>query len=188
MLECKQETVPLRWKQLLLNLVIVLILGYALIPNLRTNRLPIYVYVISVYFGVSLVSLLRHSVSYSFTERYLIGKILGIPFRFIRWDSIQYANYYHVWKDVIPTYSVFIRGMAAKCHTNYGNIIYVTMYGCPRYSPKYMVRLWHNLFHPLKTACIWLPYATRQKYIDAFRKHYPDIEIQALDEWIKFDS
>ena len=178
--------VPLRWKLLSVLACFLAILLYISFKIADANRFTILHFMVYSYLAVAVSAFLRVGVNYAFCNEYLEARLFGIPFWRIRWDRIRKATYLHAWKDIVPKYSAAMGGVVATIGNSYEQMIYVTLRGCPRYHPQYEIRLVHNLLHPFRTACIWLPYATKYQYIEAFKEHYPDLEMQPLDDWKKF--
>lgn len=111
-------------------------------------------------------------VHYTISKEGLIIRWLNIPIRKICWDKVGRAEYIHIWKDTRRFYTNLERGPTS------GQIIYVTLKGCPYYHPSYEVRAWHNLLHPFRSMCLWLPRETKYEYIDLFKEYFPLLEIQ----------
>ena len=178
--------VPPRWRLLINTAVVLGIFCFILFKSLSLEPFPAFDVCVYICIAILTSVFLRCGVHYAFCRDGLECRILGIPFRRIPWDKIGTAVYLHAWKDVQLKYSVVVHGVIGKIGITYEQIIYVTLKGCPKYRPRYEIRLFHNLLHPFRTACIWLPYATKYQYIEAFREYYPKLEMQPLDDWKKF--
>lgn len=176
--------VPLRWG----NLLIVTFFFVICLEELLTIRTypisPLHIYLL-IYLIPLFIALIRLGVSYSICSEYLEARFMGIPFRHIKWNKLRKAIYLHAWKDIVPKYSIAWGGIIPSKRNSYGQIIYVTLDGCSEYCPERHVRFIHNILHPLRTACIWLPYSMKEQYLDAFKKCYPELEIQPIDAWKK---
>lgn len=175
--------IPLRWGILLIVLFFfsIILQEYISIWDVEPGS-PLHRYLIIILI-LLLFAILRLGVSYSICDRYLETRFMGIPFRRFNWCQIESAMYIHAWKDIVPNYSIFWGGFIPRIKDSHGQIIYVTLRGCPKYVPERNLRLIHNLLHPFRTACIWLPEATKNQYLEAFKKHYPDLEMQPIDAW-----
>ena len=174
---------PIRWKNLAIVVLFLILFSYVLSGGKNPKQftgLHLYIY---LNLAVLWISFLRIGVHYAFCTEHLEMRWFGIPIRKIRWNRVGKATYLHAWKDIILKHSTAAGGVIAVNGYNYEQIIYVTLRGCPPYLPKHEIRLFHNLLHPFRTACIWLPYATKYQYIEAFRQCYPDLIMQPLDDW-----
>lgn len=177
------KTLPLRWGPLVFSAFIFLIFLNAFINTMYVRPFSALHYILGLYVLILFGAVLRYCVHYAICDQYLVAQFLGIPFRFIRWESIGHAMYIHAWRDIVPKYSVLFGGIMPNLRNTYGQIIYVTLKGCPRYVPTYHIRFLHSMIHPFHTACIWLPDTTKHQYIDFFRFFYPNLEIQPIDDW-----
>ena len=182
----KGTTVPLRVGKIVLSGFFLIVLGRAFLGTANFKTSPGLSVFLGVYVLFFLVALLRSCVHYEISERYLVAKFLGIPFRFIPWEKIAEAQYVHAFKDVRLKYAVLMKGIIPNVGHSYETIIYVTLKGCLPYIPLYHIRIFHNIAHPFGAACIWLPYKSKDFFINSFRKQYPSLKIQPLDDWKKF--
>lgn len=179
-------TVPLRVGPLFLSLALLCFLGKLFLQVVHIKPISLLHIVLGIYSLLSIISFMRACVNYSFTNECLVARFLGIPFRFIPWENIGRAQYLHAWRDILPKYSVVLGSVMPSLSGSYGQMIYVTLKRCPAYVPEYHVRLIHNIIHPFRTACIWLPYKSKDFFIDSFKKCYPNLEIQPIDAWKRF--
>lgn len=182
----RKMSVPPRWRLIMNTAVILGIFCFILFKSLALEPFPAFDVCVSVCIAILISAFLRSGVHYAFQNDCLEVRFLGIPFWRIPWDKIGTAAYLHAWKDISIKHSAAMGGVSATMGNTYGQIIYVTLKGCPKYHPRNEIRLFHNLLHPFRTACIWLPYATKHQYIEAFREYYPKLEMQPLDDWKKF--
>lgn len=179
----KKINVPLRLGNLIFVSVLLCISVNIFSAIIHIRPISVLHVVIGFYLVILCIGWLRSCVHYTFTKEYLISNFLGIPFRKIRWNNIGHAVYVHAWKDIVPRYSMVFGGIVPNLSNTYGQIIYVTLKGRARFIPSCHIRFFHNIIHPFHTACIWLPDASRYKYIDAFKECYPELELQPLDAW-----
>lgn len=175
--------VPLRWGLLVITTIILTLFLHVFFRIVTSDEFTLLHLMVYTYLSVLVPAFIRLGVHYAFCSEYLEARLFGIPFWRIPWDSVENATYLHVWKDIRLKYSAAFGGMVAKKGNTYEQILYVTLKGCPRYHPQYEIRLFHNVLHPFRTACIWLPDATKYQYLEAFKKHYPDLEMQPIDAW-----
>lgn len=182
--------VPPRWIKLLIALAYCIWwlwfwIGQAGWSWLWTDALrEDFMYFIIFLAGLYLVvySVLRFGVHYRFTEKYLLVCFIGIPVRWVKWSRITWAQYVHAWRDPKTKFQRFSSPGPVT-----GNIIYVTIDHCAPWHARYTPRWRHNLSHPFRAFTIWLPYDRKTYFIDAFKAHYPDLEIQPADAWKKFE-
>ena len=127
-----------------------------------------------VYSLLCIYAIVRFSVHYTFTEKYLTVRFLGIPFRFIPWRSIRGAIYLHTWYEnrqgqfrPRPSPGV-VKGKA----------IFVSLGYCRQFDPEYDTRWRFQMASPLSTLFIRLPEKKAAEYIEVFRTFYPDLAIQ----------
>ena len=126
-------------------------------------------------------TLIGSGVHYRFTEDYMVVCFLWVPLRRIRWQRVTHALFAHAWADPQTKYQrITSPGVVT------GQIIYVTIDRCLRWYPVLTTRWLHNLIHPFRAFTIWLPYNRKAFFVDAFQKHYPDLEMQPLDAWERF--
>ena len=116
-----------------------------------------------ILFVLTAFSIFTSGMHYTIRNEGIVVKWLNVPIRIVKWEQIGYAEYIHIWKDVRHFYTDLERGLVS------GQIIYVTLKGRPRYYPRYDVRTWHSLMHPLGAMCIRLPRDTKYQYIDLFK-------------------
>ena len=173
--------VPLRWSSIINTAPMLVLFSFILFKS--ASIVPLVAYTSFAYTCILILmsAFLRFGVHYALCSNHLEARLFGIPFWRIPWKQITNATYLHAWKDVTLKHSSAMGGMAITAGNTYGQIIYVTLKGCPKYHPKHEIRLFHNLLHPFRTACIWLPRETKYQYIDAFKEYYPGLEIQPLD-------
>lgn len=125
--------------------------------------------------------MITSGIHYKFTEDHLTVCFLWIPLRRIRWQRITNALFAHAWSDPKTKYQHIMNPGAVT-----GQIIYVTIDHCPEWYPVLSMRWTHNSIHPFRAFTVWLPYKQNEYYINAFKKHYPNLEMQPLDEWKYF--
>lgn len=179
----RMTVVPLRWKSIagtavLLTLTLNIVIAFAEYDPFAVPHFIVY-----AIFVVLAFRFLRLGVHYAFCRDYLEARLFGIPFWRISWNRIATATYLHAWRDIQWKYSSALHGVVPDVGNTYEQIIYVTLKGCPQYHPQYEIRLLHNLLHPLRTVCIWLPYSSKYHYLDEFKSCYPNLKIQHLDAW-----
>ena len=126
-------------------------------------------------------TVITSGIHYKFTNDRLVVCFLWIPIRHIRWQRISHALFAHAWADPKTRYQRIGNPGAVT-----GQIIYVSIDNCPRWYPILTMRGVHNLVHPFRAFTIWLPYDRKDYFIDAFKQHYPDLEMQPLDAWTRF--
>lgn len=134
-----------------------------------------------IYQSLIVMGVFVFGVHYKFTEKYLVVCFLWIPLRRIRWGRINHALFVHAWRDPKTRYQR-INGPGPSV----GQIIYVTIDYCGQWEPLYTSRWKHNVTHMFHACTIWLPYDRKAFFIEAFKKHYADLEMQPLDEWKKY--
>lgn len=172
---------PPRWQLLTVTVIIcMLLVGHWVNTVVNPKSL---MSLISVIIEAILVigSMMASCIHYIFTEDGLAVCFLWIPLRRIRWRRITHALYAHAWADPKTRLERITNPGAVT-----GQIIYVTIDGCPRWHPILTMRWVHSMLHPFRAFTIWLPYSRKNYFIDAFKKHYPDLEMQPLDEWKRF--
>ena len=125
--------------------------------------------------------ILCFGIHYRITEKYLWVCFACLPIRRIKWNRISGAQYVHAWRDPKMRYQRFSNPGPVT-----GSIIYVTIDRCTPWIIQYTPRWRHNVAHPFRAFTIWLPYDRKEYFIEAFKKHYPDLEMQPLDDWKKF--
>lgn len=179
----KKYKVPLRIGNLLFMSLFLCVTVKVFWGIIFIRPVSVLHFVIGAALVILCVGWLRSCVHYTFTNEFLVSNFLGVPFRKIRWEKIGHAMYVHAWKDIVPKYSAVFGGVMPVMGNSYGQMIYVTLKGCPRFIPSYHIRLLHSIIHPLHTACIWLPDSAKYHYIDIFRQVYPDLEMQPIDAW-----
>lgn len=178
---CEIIVVPPRWKKLVFALLYAIMFVYLWNDFFVDFRHPSNLFclaglLLSLYYVIAFGS---HCM---FTKKYLIICFLGLPVRAIAWSKINRALYVHIWIDPKNR----IQRFSNPGPTVTGNIIYVTLKGCPKWHPRYTIRWRHNAAHPFRAFTIWLPYDRKAYFLDAFQKHYPDLERQPLEDWKKF--
>ena len=176
----RKITLPIRWEQLVISAFFFrCFLAFISPPPMLFSS--VWDYIFTFFALILLLAILRLCVHYTISDQFLIAKFLYIPFRRIRWKDIDYAIYVHKRKDIYLKYSVLFRGILPRIGTRYEQIIYVSLAGCSHYIPSYHIRLFHNLRHPFRTMCLWLPsgskYPTYQ-IVDTFQECYPELKIQ----------
>lgn len=167
---------PPRWRQLsgwgaLLFLCFVLYTGIDAAPD-NPGRIPLIIFL-----GYLLIMAIVPGVHYAITKEGIIVMWINIPLRRIRWAQVGHAEYLHLWKGTRRFYTDLGRGHRT------GQMIYVTLKGCPQYLPKYQYREVHNWLHPFRAMSIWLPRETKYEYIDLFMEYYGELSIQPIDDW-----
>lgn len=177
------KIVPPRWKQLATSFFLMYISWRFYFPVVRDVGFTVLVLPFGLFILASTIAFFRFGTHYAFCESYLEARFLWIPFRRIPWDKIEKATYLHVWKDIHLKHSSALGGGYVMKENTYEQIIYVTLKGCPSYDPKYQTRLIHNMLHPLRTACIFLPYNRKYEFLDGFKSCFPSLKMQPLDAW-----
>ena len=172
-------TTPIKWGKFwgtaaILLLYLGLYLGIDAAPN-NPGRIP-FVIILIILAGDAFVC----GIHYTISKKHLIVNWMYFPLRKIPWVKVAHAGYIHIWKEARPFYTTLERGFVS------GQIIYVTLKGCPAYRPQEEVRAYHNWRHPFLSLCIWLPRETKYEYINLFKAYYPALEIQPVDERKKF--
>ena len=169
-------TTPPRWRTFGLSTTYFLtcLITFVMIED-KISTLG-YVFII-LFFIVLLFRSFCSGVNYTISDKSLTVNWLDIPLRNIPWNRIGHAIYLHAWIDPKSYFKRHEYG------PTYGQIIYISLHGCPRLHHKSQTRFWHNLLHPFHTACIWLPRDNKYEYIDLFKNYYPNLEIQPLDDW-----
>jgi hypothetical protein len=172
---------PPRWKLLISMAMLSLLLARSWVDTIMNPKSleSLAVAIIEVLLIVS--TMIASGIHYKFTEDFLVVCFLWMPLRCVRWHRITHALFAHAWADPKTRYHRITNPGAVT-----GQIIYVTINGCPRWHPILTTRWWHSLLHPFRSFTIWLPYDRKEYFIEAFKKHYPDLEMQPLDDWKKF--
>lgn len=165
---------PCRWWQFggsatLFLLCLVIYAGIDAAPD-NPGRIFLVVFLI-----ILLINTIIPGVHYSITHEGIIVNWIGIPLRKIKWSQVGHAEYLHLWKDTRRFYTDLGRGLKT------GQMIYVTLTGCPQYLPEYEYRAVHNRLHPFRAMSIWLPRETWYEYMELFKEYYPELVIQPID-------
>ena len=182
---CKRKlfhiVTPPRWKLLTGMALLFLLLAGSWIDAFMDppNRMVFVIDIVEALFisGVMIAS----GIHYKFTEDSLVKCFLWIPLRRIRWNRITHALFAHAWADPKTRYQRITNPGAVT-----GQIIYVTIDGCPRWYPLLTQRWVHHLHHPFRSFTLWLPYSRKNFFVEAFQEHYPELEFQPLDDWKNF--
>ena len=176
--KCKQPSVitPPRWKLLMLTSLFCVAFIYPW-EGLEVSLKDLHSLGIVLIRAILIAYLFISCIHYRFTEKYLVVCFLYIPLRRICWQRITHAQFVHAWRDPKTRYQLFINPRNVT-----GQIIYVTIDRCPRWYPRTTARGAHNILHPFRAFTIWLPYSRKRYFIDSFKQHHPELEIQPLDE------
>ena len=162
----KSIIIPPYWVDYLSGLVF-LSLGTALnywakVANLKQH--PIFNSDFLIIGG--LLVLLKTCVHYSLSEKGITVRLLWIPIRRIKWDKLSHAEYIFKWAT----------------GSSYGNVrgqgIYVTLRGCPMFSPELDNPGLFTLKHPLGSFLIRFTPKHQKQYVDVFLHYYPDLDYQ----------
>ena len=89
-----------------------------------------------VYSLLCFYAIVQFSIHYTFSEKYLIVKFLGIPFRFVQWKSIYGAIYLHTWYENRQG-QIRLRNSPGVVK---GSAIFVSLGYCRQFNPEYDTR------------------------------------------------
>lgn len=120
-------------------------------------------------FVIAAVMSLKH---YSFTEKHLIVRFLGVPVKRIDWRSVSHAVYAKQWRINKGKLKYKFAASAGK-----GNAIFISLYGCPPYDPEHDALTDFSIIDARNLLCIHIPSKTAEEYVDVFRSCYPDLVI-----------
>ena len=112
---------------------------------------------------------------YSFTEKHLVVRYLGIPVRRIDWRAVSYAVYAKQWRANGGKTKYKFAASFGK-----GNTIFVSLYGCPPYDPEKDALSDFSMIHGKNFISIDLPSKNTEEYLAAFRVCCPDLVIAAV--------
>lgn len=175
----RKLTTQIRWGKFGCDAAVFLLLliCYAEMDIAQDNPGRIVLLVILIGF---FVSAMIPGIHYTITYEGIIVKWLNIPLRKIRWAQVEHAEYLHLWYDLRRFYTDLGKGPKT------GQLIYVTLKGCPRYFPMSQHRAVHNRLHPFRAMTIWLARDTKHIYIDFFKECYPNLKMQPVDNEKKY--
>ena len=116
--------------------------------------------------GVSILLLIKTCVHYALSEKGITVRFLWLPIRRIKWDQLSHAEYIYKWATGSSYGSV--RGQG----------IYVTLKGCPMFSPELDNPGLFTLKHPIGSFFIRFTPKHQKHYVDIFLHYYPDLDYQ----------
>ena len=178
--------IPPRWKVWLVTAILFYVFLDRFFSFTRVNSNSSFGTFMGITAIVMLIGLLRLSVSYAVCNDYLEARFLGIPFRRIKWHRVKRMVYLHAWRDIHLEFPQPMYGFFPHVRIAYGHMVYVELNGGMPYIPTYNIRMIHSILHPFTTACIWLPYKSKEYLLQIIRECYPNLEIQPLDDLKKF--
>ena len=161
--------VPLRINKLIFAALVLMVCTLQVVAAVQEQRSWGMVGILALCMVLALWWTLKYTVHYRICPQGLVVLILGLPVRTIAWSAIAHAEYIHTW--LRPRNRL-------QDEVAHGQIIYITLSGCPVYYPALDMRWWHNLRHPFRAATIWLPAGNILLYTEAFRTYFPDFKVQ----------
>lgn len=170
--------IPPPWADLILGVstttVFALIHCYVISnPDLASyGTVPLWLLSGSIFVMLFICTILMGGKHYSLDDEQITVRYFGIPVRTIRWISVSHAIYSHKWRE-----NGKLR-YATAVSTIKGNAIFVSLYACPPFDPENDIRADFAAIHPRTFLCIYLPAKDTKKYIDGFRRNYPDLKEQ----------
>lgn len=163
---------PVFYFRLILGIIALIFLtwAYSQFPFRITGIWSIFLLLIAIgMYAAVLLWVLRYSVHYKLSEKGITVYFWMIPVRTVRWSAIGKAEYVYQWRRPKTRYTD---------GTAYGNIIFVTLKGCPSYFPTVDMRWLYNVKHPFRSFTMWLPSYNISFYTDFFKKYYPELKHQ----------
>lgn len=112
------------------------------------------------------VILFINLVHWSIHEKYIWVRFLGIPIRKIRWENVERAEYIYKWST------------GAKFGKMEGQGIFITLKGCPYFTPEIDALNMFLLRHPFRSVFIRFTPKKQQRYVAIFQQYYPDLLFQ----------
>ena len=103
---------------------------------------------------------------WSIHRNYIMVHFLWIPVRIIRWQDVLSAEYIYSWRT----------GSSFGKMTGQG--IFVTLSGCPYFSPETDALNLFMMKHPFHTLFIRFTPRNQQRYVKIFQEYCPDLEFQ----------
>ena len=111
--------------------------------------------------------LIQSAFHWSLHKKFIMVHFLWIPVRIIRWENISQAEYIYRWSASGKTYDIMK-----------GQGIFVSLKGCPSFSPEIDALNMFMLKHPFHTLFIRFTPRNQQRYVAIFKKYYPDLDFQ----------
>lgn len=115
---------------------------------------------------VSILALLTGCLHWTICEKGIVVRFLWIPIRLIRWNNISTAEYVFEW---------FTGSSYMKMD---GQGIFVTLHGCPCFSPEIDGLNMFLLKHPVGSLFIRFTPRKQKKYVALFQHYYPELDFQ----------
>ena len=103
---------------------------------------------------------------WSIHERFIMIHFLWIPVRIIRWKKVSTAEYIYSWST------------GAKWGEMEGQGIFVTLEGCPFFSPEVDALNFFMMRHPFRTLFIRFTPRKQKRYVELFKRYYPTLDVQ----------
>ena len=92
---------------------------------------------------------------------------LWIPIRIIRWEKLSQAEYIYQWSASGKSYD-----------KRKGQGIFITLKGCPYFSPEIDALDMFLLKHPFRSLFIRFTPRNQQRYVSIFKRYYPELDFQ----------
>lgn len=103
---------------------------------------------------------------WSIHEKFIMVHFLWIPVRIIRWEKVFNAEYIYSWST------------GAKWGTMEGQGIFITLEGCPLFSPEVDALNFFMMQHPFRTIFIRFTPRKQKRYVELFKRYYPTLDFQ----------
>lgn len=168
----KRVTVPPAWATFILGAA----LAYALsVVNSMGNQNNKNSFPFIMCMVLLFIIVIYSCVHYTFTDKYLIVRLLWIPIRYIRWSEVSHAIYVHTWREN----GNFRHRYSPAVMKGHG--IIVSLGYCPPFNPQYTIRSSFSMAHPFSSLFISLPARSKEQCLSVFQHFYPDLVIQPDD-------
>lgn len=116
--------------------------------------------------GLSILVLVKSCLHWTICEQGIIVRFLLIPIRLIRWDKITMAEYIYNW---------FTGSSSIKMD---GQGIFITLVGCPLFSPEIDGLNMFLLKHPIGSLFIRFTPRKQIEYVELFQLYFPELDFQ----------
>lgn len=110
--------------------------------------------------------LIQSAFHWSIHKKYIMIHFLWIPVFVIPWERVSHAEYIYKWST------------GGKFGRMEGQGIFVTLKGCPYFSPEVDALNMFMMKHPFHTLFIRFTPRNQQRYVAIFKKYYPDLDFQ----------
>ena len=117
-------------------------------------------------FRVGCLIIFESLFHWSVHEKCIWIRFLGIPIRKIRWENVERAEYIYKWST------------GARFGKMEGQGIFITLKGCPYFTPEIDALNMFQLRHPFRSFFIRFTPRNQQCYVAIFKQYYPDLLFQ----------